>query len=769
MMAALRRGVDAVSGRSLFLCWALWIASGSWAAAAEFDFQVPVSPSDPAATAVMRDLAERLLPVYQDTDPDRYLANLSALQMVAGSYAAAEVSRESLRDRNRRADQGRPTRAIIYDMYAEAKAVESEEHVAFAESFARSFNKVIPQLNDAQAYAVLSWLAATPGYREALQNAFDRQRSNSSIGESEAIQLIWLYLSFETYRDVGPLAASLGGEDERRRYSVDNEVRIETSNGATLFAMVVRPTTVSKPLPALLEFTIGDSLNYAKECAAHGYVGVVAYARGAQGSRSEFVPYRRDGDDARAVIDWITAQSWSDGRVGMYGTGYSGFTAWAAAKRLPPALKAIATFAPTAPGVNFPMGGGIFRNSAFRWSLLATDADAEAEPSTDWSLADTDPKETSRWTALDRSWYRSGRRYRDMGRIFGRPNRIFIRWLNHPSYDRYWQKMVPYQKQFADINIPVLTVTGYYATSEPGALYYFNQHIHYNPRANHTLIVGPYDDLMLKRGPAAILHGLKLDPAAIIDLRELRYRWFDSIFKDGPIPSLLKDHVNYEVMGTDQWRHAPAMDALGKDSKRFYLGSEPAEAGYRLVPDPPSTLHYLTQTVNLADRSDDGWKSATRLVTRAPEVHNGVLFMSKPFTSAADLSGLLSGHLDFRVNKMDLDLAVSLYERLATGDFIRLSNPGYEFRASYLRDRRHRHLIKAGEREVLTFRSERLIGRRLQAGSRLVVVLSINKRPDQEINYGAGKDVSAESIADGKIPLKVRWYNDSYIEIPIRP
>jgi hypothetical protein len=49
----------------------------------------------------------------------------------------------------------------------------------------------------------------------------------------------------------------------------------------------------------------------------------------------------------------------------------------------------------------------------------------------------------------------------------------------------------------------------------------------------------------------------------------------------------------------------------------------------------------------------------------------------------------------------------------------------------------------------------------------LVFVIGINKRPDREINYGSGNDVSEESIADGRIPLKIRWYNDSYIEIPV--
>jgi hypothetical protein len=49
------------------------------------------------------------------------------------------------------------------------------------------------------------------------------------------------------------------------------------------------------------------------------------------------------------------------------------------------------------------------------------------------------------------------------------------------------------------------------------------------------------------------------------------------------------------------------------------------------------------------------------------------------------------------------------------------------------------------------------------------MVLRISKRPDREINYGTGGDVSEESIADGKVPLKIRWFNDSYIEVPVQP
>jgi hypothetical protein len=76
--------------------------------------------------------------------------------------------------------------------------------------------------------------------------------------------------------------------------------------------------------------------------------------------------------------------------------------------------------------------------------------------------------------------------------------------------------------------------------------------------------------------------------------------------------------------------------------------------------------------------------------------------------------------------------------------------------------------LKAGERQQLGFRSERLTSRRFQPGSRLVMVLGINKRADEQINYGTGQDVSDESIADATTSLKIRWYGSSYIDIPVR-
>jgi hypothetical protein len=62
-----------------------------------------------------------------------------------------------------------------------------------------------------------------------------------------------------------------------------------------------------------------------------------------------------------------------------------------------------------------------------------------------------------------------------------------------------------------------------------------------------------------------------------------------------------------------------------------------------------------------------------------------------------------------------------------------------------------------------------MVGRKLQAGSRLVLTLAVNKRADQQINYGAGNDVSEETIEDAARPLRIRWHQGSFIEIPVAP
>ena len=760
----------------------------SRALAQDFEFRPPPAPTDPNTPAVMRDLAERILPVYQESNPERFLSNLSVLQLVAGNYTAAYESRQSLRDRRRNSDAGRPVnRSILLDMYAHARAIEATDRIPFAQAFTQVYRDVVPKLNDLDAYTLANWLATPPAaLAEPVQRIFDQRRAKGNIGLLEAVELVQDYATFDAHRNFSPAVGPLVAEEEQRRYATEDNIQIPVGKNVTIAAVIVRPKTAAKTLPTLLEYTPYGGSSYGKEVAAHGYVGMIAYARGRGKSTGEPLPYQHDGEDVRAVIDWITMQPWSDGTVGMYGTAYSGFTGWAAAKRLPAALKAIAMTSPTAPGIDAPDDGGVPRNSAYRWSLYMTNA-----------IDEKTYGDEGQWRTLDQKWYASGKRYRDLGTFYDKPNPYFLRWLNHPSYDRFWQVLIPYQRELAKVDIPVLTITGYYAAGEGGALYYFNQHHRHDPHADHTLLIGPYDDGVTQWGVQPVLRGYQVDPAALVDLRELRYEWFDHVLKAAALPALLQGRINYEVMGANEWRHADSLESMDRGAIKFYLDPTPVGASHRLAQHGAAgkaaggakaaghakgargakgakakpAPDFVSLAVNLADRSDanSGWEPVSDVWSKSVDVRNATAYVSDPLSQPLDLQGAWSGRLDLTVNKMDVDLRIAAYELLPSGDYVQLFEP-YVVRASYAKDRVHRRLLRAGERQTLSFRVERLTSRRLQVGSRLVLVIGVNKRPDQEINYGTGDDVSAVSLEDddSKVPVKVRWWGDSYFEVPVR-
>lgn len=59
------------------------------------------------------------------------------------------------------------------------------------------------------------------------------------------------------------------------------------------------------------------------------------------------------------------------------------------------------------------------------------------------------------------------------------------------------------------------------------------------------------------------------------------------------------------------------------------------------------------------------------------------------------------------------------------------------------------------------------VNRRLSRGSRLLVVLDSDKGPWAQVNYGTGKEVSDESIADAQEPMKIAWHTDSEVDTPV--
>lgn len=751
-------------------CLVIGLFAVPYGAAQSFELAGADLADAAALPRVLPRLARQLIVAKRDQGVRISPDNLFRLEIVAGRYDDAARSLAALRapPGARRTAQARAVN-VQYEIYVRAKALEAADGRPFARAFAQAFREAFARLDDrTSALVVRAFSARLFAVQDTLRRAMIEQKGKTEISLADALTLLRVYQIEESYRSFALLTGPLVAEDDRRRYIIEKDIPVRTPDGATVCTMVVRPRTAPGRLPALLEFTIyADSISNlleARRTASHGYIGITGLTRGKGCSPDQPVPYEHDGPDAAALIDWIGAQAWSDGRVGMYGGSYNGFTQWAAAKRMPKALKAIMPAVPVAPGLDVPMEGNVFWSFVYPWPLYTTNVKA---------LDDGTYFDQERWNRLNREWYVSGRSYRDLDKIDGTPNPIFDRWLDHPSYDAYWWDMIPYKEEFARIDIPVLTTAGYYYGGPGAAVYYFAEHYTYDPAANHYLVIGPYDHVRGQRGmvgalgdTTTVLFGYELDPAAQIDLAELRYQWFDYVFRSGPKPALLKDRVNYEVMGANVWKHAPSLTAMADRTLRFHLTAARSGDTYRLSERKPADGASITQVVDLADRTDvDRVSPGGGIADMTLDTWNGLQFVSDPLIEPTELSGLFSGRLAFVTNKRDFDFNIQLYELTPKGEYVQLSP--YWARASYVGDPGHRRTLTPGKRQRLDFRSVRLMSRQFQPGSRLAVVLSVIKQAGRQINYGTGKEVSDETIRDAKAPLTIRWFTDSFIDLPV--
>jgi len=757
--------------RRAALLFLLALASPVFAqpAAPSFPFPREAASNDALLAKAMPALAVAVAQVHRDEDPDRDRVARFRLQMVAGDMAGAIATIHALR--RMRMDAGDASAATLYlqyEIYATAKRAEAAGTLP-ERALRDAFRTLYGVLDDRTALRVQpSFDAGLPRAQDDLRKALAPAVERGRLELPEALELVRRYQFVQVFSELLPQAQAMFAEDEARRYRIERDVWVAMPDGARISAMVVRPVAAKDPLPTLLGFTIYANPDWlladAKTVAAHGYAGVVAVTRGKSLSgdgnaapTEPVMPFERDGADAAATIGWIARQPWSDGRVGMYGGSYNSFTQWAAAKHRPPALKALMTSASAAPGIDTPMQGNVLMNFMYPWPFYTTN---------NRTLDDATYGDQTRWDALNRKWYADGGAHRDMDRIDGTPNPLFRRWSEHPGYDAYWQAMIPYRDEFADIDIPVLATTGYFDGARVGVQYYFDEHTRHNPRADHTVVIGPFGHLTMQTGVARNIEGYDVDPAALIDLQALRYAWFDHVLKGAPKPELLRDRINYQVMGADAWKHAPSVAAMANGSMRLYFQPEKQNAAtHRLVATAPPKSASLVQRIDFADRSDADWRPSPLSLTPTLDAHGGLVFVGDPIDAPTEISGLFSGTLDFVVNKRDLDVTVELYERMPDGSHFLLSH--HLGRASYAKDRSRRELLRPGKRQRLAFRSERLTSRRLEAGSRLVVVLRVNKQSDMQINYGSGGDVAAETVADAGAPMRIEWLGGSYVEIPV--
>jgi len=131
------------------------------------------------------------------------------------------------------------------------------------------------------------------------------------------------------------------------------EVWIPMPDGVRLAASLFMPADrdASVKYPVLLEYLPYRKDESRNNCfalfayfVARGYVVARVDIRGSGTSEGKLIAYEytdQEQEDGEVVIDWLSKQAWSTGKVGMFGISWGAFNSIHMAMRNPPALKAI--------------------------------------------------------------------------------------------------------------------------------------------------------------------------------------------------------------------------------------------------------------------------------------------------------------------------------------------------------------------------------------------------------------------------------------------
>lgn len=661
------------------------------------------------------------------------------------------------------------TNGIAYTHYR----LHSETLLKHPKADKQLFTKILKQdlklsfskMSDENLYQVSSALGwSLSGAQDFAFNIFKRYQDSSHLNNDEAIALIVNSHLYRVLERIIPVSQKILAQENSKRYIIEPETLITTNEGIELAVTIVRKKGLNQKRPTAFQFTIyadeSAHIKTATHAAAHGYVGVVANSRGKRSSTNNITPWVYEGKDATSVIDWISKQPWSDGTVAMYGGSYNGFTQWAAAKYMHPALKAMAPYAAASLITGLPYENNIALTGNYQWAAYVTN-----NKTVDESVYGDWEKSNKLLTFL----YESGRGLKDIGELDGKANPFFQEWLQHPSFDEYYQAMVPYQTEYADITIPVLSVTGYFDGGQISAIDYLTRHYHFNKNADHTLLIGPYDHMTAQGIPRSHYSNYQLDDVALEkNTDEIVFAWFNHVLFDGPKPSLLQDKVNYQLMGSNTWQHQPSLEAMNENAKRYYLHTTAnKKSQFELSTKQDSTLQFVQQTVDMSDRSTQHNVAPWPVMQKQLSEPNGLVYITKPFESEQALAGAITGQFSIAVNKKDVDIGYNFYEIDKEGNSFHLNN--YRSRASYANDMSKRQLLIPNQKTIVPIINARMTAKLIKKGSRLAIVLNVNKNVNAQVNMGSGKDVSSETIADAGEPLTIKWFNDSFINIPLTP
>ncbi len=382
---------------------------------------------------------------------------------------------------------------------------------------------------------------------------------------------------------------------------IEKNVMVAMRDGVHLAADVYRPVEegqhpvllmrlpYNKDLPGRLAAFVSTAFRAAQQ----GYVVVLQDCRGRFASEGEFYPQFDDANDGVDTIHWIVEQPWANGKVGMIGGSYLGFTQWLLAKEHPEALRAIAPQVTTSNYYQTPMRheGGVFELGVLFWALSMVPEEvqrrmrqgqASREQMGAIMQAMRDPSALMAHLPLvDQPLLREFAPW-------------YLDWLNHPTYDDYW-KRIAHSEYYEQLTVPTLNMGGWYDLFLGGTLANYvgmkQRGGSVVARAHQLLVIGPWSHTNDMGMFSERSYGLAASSAAI-DLEGMQLRWHDHWLK-GEENGVEQDKpVKIFVMGLDQWRDEEDWPLPDTQYRPYYLHSgghaNSATGNGTLSPDAPA-------------------------------------------------------------------------------------------------------------------------------------------------------------------------------------
>ncbi|QOR38025.1 CocE/NonD family hydrolase [Billgrantia diversa] len=230
-----------------------------------------------------------------------------------------------------------------------------------------------------------------------------------------------------------------------------DSVWIPMADGIRLHARLWLPEgAVDDPVPAIVEYipyrlqdgsARRDAIHHYY-FAGHGYASLRVDLRGSGNSegvlKDEYL--EQELADGEAILHWLDAQLWCNGRVGMIGISWGGFNGLQLAARRPPQLKAVVSVCSTddryADDVHY-MGGCLLGDN-ISWA------------STMFAYNSMPPDPSVVGEAWREMWHQ---------RLEG-SGLWLATWLSHPHRDAYW-KHGSICENFSRVQVPVLAASGW--------------------------------------------------------------------------------------------------------------------------------------------------------------------------------------------------------------------------------------------------------------------------------------------------------------------